>query len=360
MLHSLPWEVPASIAAAAALAVTVTRMVKALRVLTVSRHRHPDDGSQSRDRWKRLLRTVIVTLHLLLTPVFFWSMFNTVTDLVRSSFVDGAPWTVPVATEGCFMLLFLWGLYLLLMGKPSKWLPYTPYPFAAGSLFLNIYAAHGNIPGIVGHGMITLAFFVPIFAAENAITSLAASDEQVKLAAALGDVRRYALDVVRDERGAFWRRNVPSLLRRQVLRSRPPAIVSAAVKAVLAGEAETWEPAVERWVIDGLTRKARVSEDVKDVTKAIARRSDQSALPSRGPSPDSQDDRQVTVTRTVTSSVTESVTGRTRALQILMAEPDLTEAEVAEKAGVSASTVTRAKRALRAGDVPEMLTAERL
>jgi hypothetical protein len=356
MLHSLPWEVPASIVAAVALAVTVTRMVKALHALTVSRRSHQADGSQPRDQWQRLLRTAIVTIYLGLTPVFFWSMFKTVSDLVKPSFPGGGAWTVPVATEGCFTLLYLLGLWLLLAKKPSRWLRYAPYPFAAGSLFLNVYAAHGSITGIVGHGMITLAFFVPILAGENAISSLAVGEDEIALAAELADARRYALDLVRDEKGLFWRwQGVPSLLKRQILRSRPPAVVVSAVKAVLAGEMETWEPVVERWVIDGLTRKARVSEDVKDVTKAIARRADRSQVPSRGPSSapsaDSQDDRQVTVTRTVT----ESVTGRSKALQILMAEPDLTEAEVAERAGVSPSTVTRAKRTLRSGDAPLVL-----
>ncbi len=355
LLHSIPWEAPASVAAAAALAVTVTRMVKALHALTVSRHRHQDDGGQPRDQWQRLLRTAIVTIYLGLTPVFFWSMFRTVSDLVSPSFPGGGAWTVPVATEGCFTLLYLLGLWLLLAKKPSRWLRYAPYPFAAGSLFLNVYAAHGSITGIVGHGMITLAFFVPILAGENAISSLAVGEEEIALAAELADARRYALDLVRDEKGPFWRwHRVPSLLKRQILRSRPPAVVVAAVKAVLAGEMETWEPVVERWVIDGLTRKARVSEDVKDVTKAIARRADRSQAPSRTPSADSQDDRQVTVTRTVT----ESVTGRTKALQILTAEPGLTEAEVAERAGVSPSTVTRAKRTLRSGDTGSVLVGE--
>ena len=357
MPHTIPWEVPATLAGAVALTVTVIRLTKALHQLAASRQR---DGSQSRDQWRRLLRTVIVTIYLGLTPVFFWSMFKTVSDLVKPSFTDGGAWTVPVATEGCFALLYLLGLYLLLANKPSRWLRYAPYPFAGGSLFLNVYAAHGSITGIVGHGMITLAFFVPILAGENAISSLAVSEEFVALAAELADARRYALDLVRDEKGPFWRWYVPSLLRRQILRSRQPAAVVAAVKAGLEdGGAVMWEPAVERWVIDGLTRKARMAADVKDATKAIALRADQSPprsqAPSRTPSPDSQDDRQVTVTRTVT----ESVTGRTKALQILTANPDLTEAEVAEQAGVSPSTVTRAKRTLRSGEVPLALVSQR-
>ena len=75
--------------------------------------------------WKFLRRTLIAGA-ILLSPAFFIVMYATVTALVRPTFGIWA-WTVPVATEGCFLLLYgldilsqLWSALYLQPGRSAK------------------------------------------------------------------------------------------------------------------------------------------------------------------------------------------------------------------------------------------------
>jgi hypothetical protein len=203
--------------------------------------------------------------------VFFADMFLTVTHLLHPSF-GGWAWTVPAATEGSFTVLYLLDLLLQAKGKPMGWLRFAPYPFAAASLFLNVYAAGGSLPGITGHAVVTVAFFLPLLAGEATVRSLSVSDETMCLAGEIADARRYALDLIRDREGIWWRFKVPSLLKRQILRSRPPAIVAAAVAdGARFGGASKWESLVEEWVTAGLTQHARIAAKVERKKRAIER-----------------------------------------------------------------------------------------
>lgn len=282
--------------------------------------------------WDRSLLTVVITLGCALAPVFFLDMFRTVTGLLGASGFPDA-WTVPAATEGAFVFLYLLGLWLQRKGKPKTWLRWAPYPFAAASLFLNVYAAHGHIAPMVGHASVTIAFFLPVLAAEAAVHSLAVTDDEVKLTAELADARRYALDFVRDQKGIFWRLRVPSLLRRQIARSRPPAAVIAAVReGVTEGGAAKWETTVEEWVTAGLTRGVQMTVKVAAKKREIERQA--------RPSSDRQADRQ----QTARKPVSRTVRTRAKVTRLLTDKPHLSLAEVAAKAGVSESTVTRIKR----------------
>lgn len=206
------------------------------------------DPKHARPRgWVRLCRFVIVGA-VILSPVFFIVMYLSVTDLVRPSFHDWA-WAVPVATEGCFTLLYCLDLLLTWAGKPMGWLRLTPYPFAAASLWLNIYSAHGDLPGMVGHGVVTVAFFLPLIAGEAAVRRLAVSEDEAKLSLAMADARQHAIDLCRDAKGTWWRQRIPSLLRRQILSGRlPDEVRSDVTLKVGAGRTSGWEDTVRTWV----------------------------------------------------------------------------------------------------------------
>lgn len=327
LMPHIPWTVPATLAAAAFVIVALTQGLRPL--LTAARHR------AQRASWGKL-RAVIIMLAAMLAPVFFLDMFLTVTHLLGPSFGRWA-WTVPAATEGSFTVLYLLDLYLQHLGKPMGWLRWAPYPFAAASLFLNVYASWGNIPAMTGHAVVTIAFFLPLLAGEAAVRSLSVSEAAVRFTTEMADARRYALDLVRDRKGIWWRLKVPSLLKRQILHSRPPAAVTAAVNDGLAfGGAAKWEPAVEEWVTNGLTQSEKMTVKVAAKKREIERQ----AQPSPEPSTDGQRDRQPASRKTVSAAVRT----RQKVTRILTANPGMPVKEVAAKARVSESTVARIKK----------------
>lgn len=269
-IPNIPLSFTAAIVAAAILVAVCTQAAKPL--LAAAWKSRPG-GS-----WDRPLLAIIIVLGCGLAPVFFLDMFRTVTDLLSSEMPDA--WTVPAATEGAFLFLYILGLWLQRKGKPKAWLRWAPYPFAAASLFLNVYAAHGNFPAMVGHAAVTIAFFLPVLAAEAAVHAVAVTEDEVALASETADARRYALDFVRDQKGIFWRLRVPSLLKRQIVHSRPPAAVLMAVAEGAEGKgAAAWEKPVEDWVVHGLTRREDVA--VKVTRKRAEIRAE--AAPVRAP-----------------------------------------------------------------------------
>ena len=284
---------------------------------------------------QRALDRIIISGAVILAPVFFVVLYLTVTALVRPSFGFWA-WTVPVATEGCFVLLYLLDIRLALAGKPMGWLRLTPYPFAGASLFLNVYASRGSIPGMVGHAAVTVAFFLPLIVAEAAVRRMAVSEEDAALAREMADARRYALDLVRDRKGVLWRLRVPSLLRVQILRARPPAAVSEAVSdGARFGGAAKWEGPVETGVIRGLTRGDKVAAEVKREKRVI----EQSVTASDEARTDGPVKRQPPARKPVSARAVKHAKVRT-----LLTAGELTREEIARKVQVSVSTVDRIKR----------------
>jgi hypothetical protein len=225
--------------------------------------------------WIRLRRSLIIGA-VILAPVFFAVMFVSVTDFVRPSF-QGLAWSVPVATEGCFALLYGLDLLLLWAGKPMGWLRITPYPFAAISLWLNVASANGYVPGMVGHGAVTAAFFLPVIAFEAAVRRLAVTDTDT----AMADARTYAVDLCRSERGIFWRYRVPSLLRRQILSGRLPDEVRSDVSLkVSVGRTSGWESVVREWVMRELHITEQAQAASRKAVRDIARTEAETTLPA--------------------------------------------------------------------------------
>ena len=193
---------------------------------------------------QRVLATAILLLALAVTPIFFIVMFLTVNKMLGPGF-DGWAWTVPVATEAVFMLLFLWALLMEWMRRPKRALWIAPYPFAVLSAFLNVWAARGTVSGMAGHLAVTLAFFVPVTFAKTGVRSLLVTDAERDRSHALADARAYAQDILRSALGPFWRWQAPLLLRRQLRSGRLPASVMTAVETC---DAARWERSVETWI----------------------------------------------------------------------------------------------------------------
>lgn len=205
---------------------------------------------------QKALVTVIGLLALAVTPVFFIVMFLTVNDLVGPSF-HGWGWTVPVATEITFAMLFLLAVLFEWLRSPSLALWLAPYPFAGISGFLNVWAAHGSVAGMAGHLAVTLAFFTPVTFAKMGVRRMMTTGEERARSVALADARAHARDILRSAEGFWWRRRSPLLLRRQLRSGRLPALVMAAVET---GRAAEWEPAVEGWIAAAVALPERVAQ----------------------------------------------------------------------------------------------------
>jgi hypothetical protein len=234
-------------------------------------------GTHARAGWtvpQVILAGLILLMVTALAPLFFADLFVTVNQLLAPWFGWWA-WTVPLATEASFVTLYLLGVLLVLRRKPARWLAWAPYPFAAASLWLNIAAARGAVPAMVAHAVLVVAFFTPLLAVKAAVRSLSATEDELKLARALADARQYAMDLLRDRKGAAWRwrPSVGSLLRRQVLTGRLPAAVTLAVGESLAAYGQPWEPAVREWVLgaEGLALSEQAERDARSAAESILR-----------------------------------------------------------------------------------------
>jgi hypothetical protein len=247
----------------------------------------PDMGKHSRlSKGQRTLAAFIVILAAALTPVFFAVMFTAVTRLLAASFGSWS-WTVPVATEISFTLLFLLWVLLEWRDRAPGWLRLAPYPFATASLWLNVYSARGNLPGMVGHGVVTVAFFLPLLAMKAAVTRLTVSDEERRRDVAARDAIDHARDILRAA-DPWWRFRAPVLLRRQ-LRSRrlPAAVTEAIASGVTFGGASKWEPAVEAWITRSLALPEGVSAQLAAAREAASQVS-RPATPEAASAPPAQ------------------------------------------------------------------------
>lgn len=218
---------------------------------------------------QKWLAGLIMLLALAVTPVFFIVMFLTVNGMLGPYF-DGWAWTVPVATEIVFLLLFLGAILLEWLRRPKRALWIAAYPFAVISAFLNVWAYHDSIPGMVGHLAVAAAFFIPVTFAKTGVRSLLVTDDELARAVVLADAQAHARDMLRSALGFWWHFRAPVRLRRQLRSGRLPAKVLEAVdQGARFGGATVWEPAVEAWITSAVTLPERAREQVRAARQAV-------------------------------------------------------------------------------------------
>lgn len=98
------------------------------------------------------------------------------------------------------------------------------------------------------------------------------TEEEVRLARATADARRYAIDLCRSLRGPAWRWRIPSLLRINIARSRfPDEVAEDIARCVRLGKSTGWQQAVRGWVTgpDGLNLQAQAERDATRAAESI-------------------------------------------------------------------------------------------
>ena len=217
-------------------------------------------------------------LGLAITFPAFAVLFFTVTHLVNPWF-HAWSWTVPASGEIAFM--FMWGNGVLLAwrGESGGVLRAVLIAvFIGGSLYLQVYAAHGNPADAASHILIVIAFFGCMLVGKQTIMRLRSAKgrpdrlttaewilhpyrsavlrswmalwgepSKKKAQARLAPIR-YAVALAQADprvgRVPFlWRRRLPVTLRYQLSAGEFPASVTAAITYGTA-----WHEAVATWV----------------------------------------------------------------------------------------------------------------
>jgi hypothetical protein len=168
LLHRIPWEAPASLAAAAILLAMLPRCLRAARMALSGWRREASDWT----RPQLFLAAALVILGIGITVPAFTEIYLTVTHLVRPAF--GAwSWTVPVSGEIAFAYLFLNGVLLAMRRAPAGAMrSVLMAAIIAGSVVLNIWAYLGSVPSVVGHLIIVVAFFGVLMAGKETLMTL--------------------------------------------------------------------------------------------------------------------------------------------------------------------------------------------
>jgi len=282
------------------------------------------------------LATGAVTVGVALTPLTFYMLFLTVRDYLQPS-VGHLAWVVPIVTEVGFLGLFLFDLWLEIRRRPLPWLRVVPWLLAAASLYLNVAAGHGNLPAMVGHTVVVLVFFGYLLAGKAVARRLSEDPAALEAEAERKAACRYACDLLRDRKGIWWRWKVPSLLRAQVLRGRLPADVTASL-----GEGPgKWEPAVRKFVVDGLTAGAWMQAEEAVTRRAI----EATAKPSEPSSPAPAVKAAAARRKPVTAAAAREQ--RDASIAAMVTAGDRTQADIAALHDTSISTVERVAREVR-------------
>lgn len=235
-------------------------------------------GLHARKDWTRphrALGVAVAALGLAIGVLGFLDIYLSVTHLLHPIWGDWS-WTVIVLGEGSFAGCYLGWLLLVLRDRPparvQAFLVAYLAVFASGSLILMTYAGRKSVPGIASHVIVVLAFYGFLLFVKVLVHRLSADLAARALEEELADVRRHAIDLVRDRCGMFWRLTAPRLLRRQITSGRFPHAVMAAVRDSLREFGESWEPAVGTWIADGLAVRVKAELQAGTVHEDITRR----------------------------------------------------------------------------------------
>lgn len=301
--------------------------------------------------WQLVLGVACVLIGTGIAAFGFIDLYLTITHLIAPWWGSWS-WTVILLGEGAALGAYLASLLavLRLVAVPralAVFLGGYLALFAAGSLTLMLYAGRASAPDLVSHAIVPVSFFGYLLLAKVLVRHLSAP-APTAADNALSDARLYAMDLLRDRKGAAWRwlPSVPSLLRRQVLTGRLPAAVTVAVRESLTAYGQPWEPAVREWVLgpEGLNLSARADADARKAASAIASETPAGA-PAATPAP-----RQ----RRRQAGTTDLARARAKAKRLLTANPGIPLADVAARTGLSERTVSRIK-----GELPTPLRVAR-
>jgi hypothetical protein len=164
----ITWELPATLAAGAALLFAALRGARALRDYAASRTRRSGGWPAAH----RALGAALILLAVLITVPAFVVIYITVTSLLYP-YMGIWSWTVPVCGEIAFAFLFGNGILLALRRAPGGGLRAALMAaLMAGSVILNVYAARHVVPSAVGHVVVVVAFFGVMLAGKATVMTL--------------------------------------------------------------------------------------------------------------------------------------------------------------------------------------------
>jgi Protein of unknown function (DUF2637) len=165
-------------------------------------------------------------------------------------------------------------------------------------------------------------------------------------ASAREEARLLAADLTRASLGKRWKREAPAVLRHHLKTGTLPAEVAMACSMASPGRQPAVAEPVERWVTEALEKQDKAVARVKarrlaaqapHATPHATPQGTPAGAPAVAPSPRQKDAR-------------DAAAKRAKAKRIMAANPGLSNADVAAKAGVSGRTVSRVR-----GELPRQL-----
>ena len=278
-------------------------------------------------------------LLVVIAGIGFAVSFQTIADLARAQHMPGNPVLYPVLIDVGFLAAVIEERHAIRDGRSDIAPRVLAWLLGALTIYVNAHGSpSGDWLGLSLHvaGPALWIAFLELTRWRKIRKAKAPGEEEI----ARADARRYAIDLLRAELGRRWRLSAPRLMRRQVVTGRLPHAVTAAVReSVSSPYADPWEPVVERWVVDGLTKGVKVAAEVTREKQAIRA----SAVASEPAGDDTLASRQTA--RQADSSSRAQKQAKVR--RLLTDGKARTTADVARLAGVSESTVDRIKRSIR-------------
>ncbi len=128
--------------------------------------RHAADMRLTNGQWA--LSVVAATLMLGLAGLAFRGMFSAVRD-EQVPFFGHIAWIVPIGIDCGIVILILVGILLEWLGMPMPGLRLVAAFFMGLTMWLNAIAAHGQVPGILGHLALPVLFITSVEAIRHAV-----------------------------------------------------------------------------------------------------------------------------------------------------------------------------------------------
>ena len=320
--------------------------------MTMDDMKHARTDPLSVGQW--VLSLVAGLLMLGLAALAFRGMFSSVrAEMVP--FFGSIAWTVPIGVDLGIVILILVSILLEWLAMPMPMLRHIAAFFMGCTVWLNVLAAHGQVPGIVGHLSLPVLFIASVEAVRHAVrrrSGLAAGNVREGI-----PVARWLLAPAATF--LLWRRMVlwqvtsyRVALDREQLRRRT-------IARLRAEHGDRWKADADSAVVWHLVQGIDVEAAAAELDAAAERKKTAALAEVQGPRP-AVNKRRSSGRKPARGSgrakpassalnapgVPADVDTQAEALRILAAEPDISGGELGRRLGVSESYGCRLKRDL--------------
>ncbi|OLT31869.1 hypothetical protein BJF79_08730 [Actinomadura sp. CNU-125] len=123
--------------------------------------RSPSAAGTSRAKVVTVVAVVVAPLTLSLAALGGVGSFSTVREMAEPYF-GGLAWIVPIGMDLGILILLVWDLLLEFLDMPWSVLRWVAWAYIAGTVMVNVAAAHGHLAGGVMHAAMPVLFITVV------------------------------------------------------------------------------------------------------------------------------------------------------------------------------------------------------